>query len=65
MKFQEPAKKIIVQALGDESLPGEFSGLHLLSIQYVAFKKIAPGQNIGFDLGAEYEAAMKLFEKPR
>lgn len=44
-----------------KSLPGEFSGLHLLSLQYVAFKKIAPEQNIGFDLRAEYEAALKLF----
>ncbi len=46
-----------------KNLPGEFSGLHLLSIQYVAFKKIAPAQNIGFDLSAEYQAAIKLFKK--
>jgi len=46
-----------------KSLPGEFSGLHLLSIQYVAFKKIAPAQDIGFDLSVEYQAALKLFEK--
>jgi tetratricopeptide (TPR) repeat protein len=44
-----------------KNLPGEFSGLHLLSLQYVAFKRIAPEQNIGFDLSAEYEAARKLF----
>ena len=44
-----------------KSLPGEFSGLHLLSLQYVAFKQIAPEQNIGFNLSAEYEAALKLF----
>jgi Flp pilus assembly protein TadD len=47
-----------------KNLPGEFSGLHLLSIQYVAFKKFAPEQNIGFDLSAEYAAALKMF-KPR
>jgi tetratricopeptide (TPR) repeat protein len=46
-----------------KNLPGEFSGLHLLSIQYVAFKKIAPTQDIGFDLSAEYQAALKLFKK--
>jgi tetratricopeptide (TPR) repeat protein len=46
-----------------KSLPGEFSGLHLLSLQYVAFKKIAPDQNIGFDLSAEYQTALKLFRK--
>jgi len=44
-----------------KNLAGEFSGLHLLSLQYVAFKKIAPEQNIGFDLSAEYETALKLF----
>jgi tetratricopeptide (TPR) repeat protein len=44
-----------------KTLSGEFSGLHLLSIQYVAFKKFAPTQDIGFDLSAEYQAAMKLF----
>jgi len=46
-----------------KNLPGEFSGLHLLSLQYVAFKKIAPEQNIGFDLSAEFQAALKLFQK--
>lgn len=46
-----------------KNLPGEFSGLHLLSIQYVAFKQIAPEQNIGFDLSVEYQAALKLFGK--
>jgi len=46
-----------------KNLSGDFSGLHLLSIQYVAFKKIAPKENIGFDLSAEYEAALKLFQK--
>jgi len=46
-----------------KNLPGEFSGLHLLSIQYVAFKRIAPTQDIGFDLSVEYQAALKLFKK--
>jgi hypothetical protein len=45
-----------------KSLPGgTFSGLHLLSLQFVAFKQIAPDQNIGFDLSTEYQAALKLF----
>ena len=49
-----------------KNLPGgTFSGLHLLSLQYVAFKKFAPEQSIGFDLSAEYEAALKLFKSPR
>lgn len=46
-----------------KNLPGDFSGLHLLSLQYVAFKKFAPDQDIGFDLSAEYQAAMQLFRK--
>jgi hypothetical protein len=45
------------------SLPGTFSGLHLVCIQYVAFKQIMPEQNIGFDLAAEYRMALTLFEE--
>lgn len=44
------------------TLPGgTFSGLHLLSIQYVAFQQIAPATDIGFDLSREYQAALKMF----
>ncbi len=46
------------------TLEGNFSGLHLVSLQYVAFKQIAPEQNIGFDLSTEYQVALKLF-KPK
>ena len=35
------------------SLPGQFSGLHLVSIMYVAFKIVAPGEDVGFDLSRE------------
>jgi hypothetical protein len=42
------------------SLPGQFNGLQLVSYLYVAYKKIAPGQDIGFDLSAEYKAALGL-----
>ncbi|MFT6862288.1 MAG: tetratricopeptide (TPR) repeat protein [Akkermansiaceae bacterium] len=41
------------------SLPGNFSGLHLLCIQYVGFKIIDPSADIGFDLAAEYEEAQR------
>ena len=44
------------------SLPGNFTGLHLLCLEYVAFKKLAPEQDIGFDLSAEYRSALTLFE---
>jgi hypothetical protein len=43
------------------SLPGQFSGLQRVSYLYVALKKIAPDQDIGFDLSAKYEAALALY----
>jgi len=46
-----------------QSMPGKFSGLHLLCYEYVAFQQIAPGKDIGFDLSAEYGTARALFEK--
>jgi tetratricopeptide (TPR) repeat protein len=45
------------------SLPGQFSGLQLVSIMYVAFKTIAPDQDVGFDLSREYQAALALHQK--
>jgi len=43
------------------SLPGEFSGLHLVCLMYVGFQLIAPGTSIGFDLRREYEVARRLY----
>ena len=43
------------------SIPGKFSGLHLLCIEYVGFQIIDPAVDIGFDLSAEYEAARAVF----
>jgi tetratricopeptide (TPR) repeat protein len=45
------------------SMPGKFSGLHLLCFEYVAFQQIAPGQDIRFDLSTEYRTALSLFDK--
>ena len=42
------------------SLPGDFSGLHLLCIEYVGFKIIDPAVDIGFDISAEYAEACRL-----
>ena len=42
------------------TLPGEFSGLHLVSLMYTAFKQIAPETDVGFDLSREYEAAISM-----
>ena len=42
------------------ALPGSFTGLHLMSLMYVGFKRIAPELDSGFDLKAEYEAALQM-----
>jgi len=42
------------------SLPGEFSGLHLCSIMYTAFKRFAPNEDVGIDFSKEYEAALSM-----
>jgi len=44
-----------------QSMPGEFSALHLLCYMYVGFKILKPDVDIGFDLSKEFEAAEKLF----
>lgn len=46
-----------------KSLPGSFSGLHLVCIMYVGFKLFAPEQDIGFDLSKEYAAARTLHDE--
>ena len=46
-----------------KSLPGTFSGLHLVCLEYVSFKQFAPEMDIGFDLSAEYRSAQTLFER--
>ena len=45
------------------SLPGNFTGLQLVSIMYVGFEQINPGHDVGFDLSREYQAAQQLFSK--
>jgi len=45
-----------------KSLPGERSGLQLVCIMYAGMKSIAADVDAGFDLAAEYEAAMSLFK---
>lgn len=43
-----------------KSLAGNFSGLHLVCLLYVAFKSIAQEADVGFDLSKEYAAAQAL-----
>jgi len=45
------------------SMPGNFSGLELVSMMYVAFKIVAPEQDVGFDLAREYQAALEMHRK--
>ncbi len=45
------------------SLPGRFSGLHLVCLMYAAFKVVAPDQDIGFDLSREYETALAMHRR--
>lgn len=44
------------------TLPGSFSALELLCLQYVGFQGIDSSVDTGLDLGAEYAAAKRLFE---
>lgn len=46
-----------------KSLGGNFSGLHLVCLMYVAFKSIASEADVGFDLANEYAAAQALYGK--
>ena len=43
-----------------KSLPGQFSGLHLLAIMYAVFRQIDPTLESGADFSAEYEAALRM-----
>ena len=45
-----------------KSLPGTFSGLHLLAIMYTAFKQIDPTMDTGADFAAEYQAALEMHQ---
>jgi tetratricopeptide (TPR) repeat protein len=47
------------------TLPGEFTGLQLLSWMFVTWKRLKPDADIGFDLGREYQAALALHKPPQ
>lgn len=56
LQINDPAKQYKLK-----SLPGEFSGLHLLSIMYAAFQQIDPTADLEADFSAEYAIAQKSF----
>ena len=57
LDINDPTKKYTLK-----SLPGDFSGLHLVSIMYAAFQRTAPGTDVGIDLSREYAQAKAIFE---
>jgi hypothetical protein len=58
LQVNDPAQQYTLR-----SIPGKFSGLHLLCIEYVGFKIIDPSVDLGFDLSAEYAEACKVHGK--
>ncbi len=55
LDINDPEQKYKLQ-----SLPGKYSGLHLCSIMYAAFKQFAPREDVGIDFSKEYEAALEM-----
>ena len=51
----DPSKKYQLR-----SLPGDFTGLHLLCLEYVGFKIIDPTVDIGFDISAAYAEGCRV-----
>ena len=45
------------------TMPGNFTGLHLVSILYAGFKELDPGLDSGIDFAAEYKAAQAIRRK--
>ena len=48
-----------------QSLPGQYSGLHMVCMMYVGFQQIAPEHSIGFDLSKEFAVAKGMHEGQR
>lgn len=44
------------------SIPGEYTGLNVVCIMYVAIEQVAPGQDVGFDIKSESEEALRIFK---
>lgn len=48
---------------GLRTLPGNYTGLNVTCILHTAIQITAPGNDSGFDIQAEYEEALKLFNQ--
>ena len=58
LDINDPGKRYSLR-----SLPGDYSGLHLVSLMYTGMKLIDPSADAGIDLSQEFAAAKQLFEK--
>jgi tetratricopeptide (TPR) repeat protein len=56
LDINDPAKKYSLR-----SVPGQFSGLHLVSLMYTGIQLLTPGADAGIDLSRELAEAKKLF----
>jgi Flp pilus assembly protein TadD len=55
LDINDPTQKYTLK-----TLPGKFSGMHLVSMMYAGMKTIDPNMDAGVDLSAEYEAALAM-----
>lgn len=55
LDINDPAQKYTLK-----TLPGQFSGMQLVSIMYAGIKALDPNMDAGIDLSAEYEAAKAM-----
>jgi tetratricopeptide (TPR) repeat protein len=60
LDINDPAQKYTLR-----SLPGNFSGMRLVSMMYAGFKILAPDKDAGIDLSREYAEAKRLFESEK
>lgn len=58
LDINDPAQKYTLK-----SLPGSFSGLHLVSVMYTAFQKTAPGTDVGIDFSQEFARAVAMLRE--
>jgi hypothetical protein len=57
LDIHDPATKYTLN-----SLPGRFSGMHLVCLMYAGSRMIEPDLDCGIDFSKEYEEAQKLFQ---
>ncbi len=60
LAINEPSKTYTLK-----SMPGEFTGMQLLSYMYVGFQQIDPMLDVGIDLAKEYDVAVAMYGEER